>query len=47
MSPGEVFLQHRVDCKGSDVHVTKGVTKVLLHCRTCDAEVFVPIGQLR
>jgi hypothetical protein len=46
MSPGEVFLQHLVTCARPDVHVTPGVTKVLLHCRTCGAEVFVPKGQV-
>jgi hypothetical protein len=47
MNDTEVLLQHQLDCARPDVHATHGVTKVLLHCRTCHAEVWVPKGQLR
>jgi len=43
----EVFLQHLVTCQEADVHVTTGITKVLLHCRTCHAEVMVPKDQVQ
>lgn len=36
-----VMLQHALSCAGPDVSITNGVTKVLLHCRSCDAEVVV------
>jgi len=34
-------LQHRVTCPGPDVSITRGVSKVLLHCRPCGVEAWV------
>jgi len=35
------YLQHTLGCAGPDVTVTNGVTRQLLHCRNCGAEVHV------
>lgn len=40
--PHETVLQHRLDCSDtSDVHITNGVNRQLISCRSCHAEIHV------